>query len=257
MAAVYSPDDLPLRKAPEKIVSCAIGIGQQIKIRGSSKELSQMVAQAAGSSKDPVVGSMSSQMENMMVMNSKLMTAVLDKAKLLDELVSLKVCDPEKAGLLKSGSSSSSLHEPELLSHKALPPAEEVAPLPLPAPNTSEDDTKENDDQQKPCKSLEDYELQAKQSISKRKAKNLDKTLKRPAACKAKPGPKPKAKTKHQPSSSSSKSTSLVKKGIFGCGRCRGNTKGCSTCWSPSFGGLRFSSRQDWVAWKQQQDHCK
>lgn len=95
MAVVYSPDDLPLKRAPENIVSSAICVGQQIKIRGSSKELSQLVVQTSGTSQDPFPGCISSTMENMMAMNSKLMTAVLDKAKVLDEIVSLKMTDPE------------------------------------------------------------------------------------------------------------------------------------------------------------------
>ena len=98
MTAVYSPDDLPLRRAPEKLISCAMCVGQQIKIRGSSKELSQLVAKSSGTSQDPSSGGMSSHMENIMAMNSKLTTVVLDKAKILDELVSLKMSDRDKTG---------------------------------------------------------------------------------------------------------------------------------------------------------------
>ena len=260
MTAVYSPDDLPLRRAPEKLISCAMCVGQQIKIRGSSKELSQLVAKSSGTSQDPSSGGMSSHMENIMAMNSKLMTAVLDKAKILDELVSLKMSDRDKQDFLRSGSGSSSGQEdqPGLLNAKALPPATESAPLPLPSTSPSEDDTKENNiTKDKPSMSLEEYEALAHQSISKRKAKSLDCAMKRPAACKAKPGPKPKAKAKNKSSSSSSQPASFVKKGIFGCIRCRGNTNGCSSCWNPNFQGLRFSSRQEWVTWKQQQDAGK
>lgn len=165
--------------------------------------------------------------------------------------------------LLKSASGSTSASDgvAGLLSQRALPSAAEPAALPLPAPTTSaeatpEDDSKANDvSKGEPSKTLEEYELQARQSLSKRKAKSLDKCLKRPAACKAKPGPQPKAKAKLPPSSASKKS--LVKKGIFGCLRCRGNSKGCSTCWNPDFQGLRFSSREEWVYWKQQQEHGK
>ena len=260
MTAVYSPDDLPLRRAPEKLISCAMCVGQQIKIRGSSKELSQLVAQSSGTSQDPSSGGMSSHMENIMAMNSKLMTAVLDKAKILDELVSLKMSDRDKQDFPRSGSGSSSGQEdqPGLLNAKALPPATESAPLPLPSTSSSEDDTKENNiAKDKPSMSLEEYEALAHQSISKRKAKSLDCAMKRPAACKAKPGPKPKAKAKNKSSSSSSQPASFVKKGIFGCIRFRGNTNGCSSCWNPNFQGLRFSSRQEWVTWKQQQDAGK
>ena len=38
----------------------------------------------------------------------------------------------------------------------------------------------------------------------------------------------------------------VVKDKVFGCLRCRGNVKGCATCWNPSFAGQRFSSRQEW-----------
>jgi len=186
-----------------------------------------------------------------------------DKAKALDQLLALKMGDHEQPVLLKSASGSTSASDgvAGLLSQRALPSAAEPAALPLPAPTTSaeatpEDDSKANDvSKGEPSKTLEEYELQARQSLSKRKAKSLDKCLKRPAACKAKPGPQPKAKAKLPPSSASKKS--LVKKGIFGCLRCRGNSKGCSTCWNPDFQGLRFSSREEWVYWKRQQEHGK
>ena len=176
MTAVYSPDDLPLRRAPEKLISCAMCVGQQIKIRGSSKELSQLVAQSSGTSQDPSSGGMSSHMENIMAMNSKLTTAVLDKAKILDELVSLKMSDRDKQDFLRSGSGSSSGQEdqPGLLNAKALPPATESAPLPLPSTSPSEDDTKENNiTKDKPSMSLEEYEALAHQSISKKESKEL------------------------------------------------------------------------------------
>ena len=32
----------------------------------------------------------------------------------------------------------------------------------------------------------------------------------------------------------------------YGCIRCRGNIKGCSSCWDPNFGGLRLHGRQAW-----------
>ena len=42
--------------------------------------------------------------------------------------------------------------------------------------------------------------------------------------------------------------------GPFGCIRCRGNIKGCDNCVQPTFEGLRFNSRANWVAWKLAKD---
>ena len=262
-SAVYSSDDQPLKAAPE-FVSNVATIAKQIKVRASSKELSRVVVQPTGSSTNLPSGISSSSLDQMMSMNSRLMTLIFDKAKVLDEIMNQKVQDPGKAALSK-GDSSSSLgsNGASLLSPKALPTPAEAVPLPLPAPSSpvaptaNEDGSPGHNDQQKPSKSLEDYENEAFHSLGKRKAKSLDKCMKRPAACKAKAGPKPQAKTKPQPSASSKSVALALKKGIFGCIRCRGNVNGCSTCQNLNFSGLRFSSREEWVAWKQQQDKCK
>ena len=74
LAAVYSPD-LPLTQAPENIVSCAICIGKQIKIRGSPKELHAPVV-ASGSSQDSVAASMGNHMGHMMAMGNHFMSLV-------------------------------------------------------------------------------------------------------------------------------------------------------------------------------------
>ena len=70
---------------------------------------------------------------------------------------------------------------------------------------------------------LEEFENQAFQ----KKAEKAGKGFKRPAAA---------VKTVK----------AVAKDKVFGCLRCRGNVKGCATCWNPSFAGQRFSSRQEW-----------
>lgn len=134
LAAVYSPGDLPLTQAPENIVSCAICIGKQIKIRGSSKELHAPVV-ASGSSQDSVAASMGNHMGHMMAKGNHFMSLVCDKAKALDQLLALKMGDHEQPVLLKSASGSTSASDgvAGLLSQRALPSAAEPAALPLPA----------------------------------------------------------------------------------------------------------------------------
>lgn len=51
------------------------------------------------------------------------------------------------------------------------------------------------------------------------------------------------------------KSSSL--RDTYGCIRCRGNIRGCTSCRSSTFAGLRFSSRDEYNKWyqkKQQSD---
>ena len=61
--------------AAENIVSCAICIGKQIKIRGSPKELHAPVV-ASGSSQDSVAASMGNHMGHMMAMGNHFMSLV-------------------------------------------------------------------------------------------------------------------------------------------------------------------------------------
>ena len=72
---------------------------------------------------------------------------------------------------------------------------------------------------------------------AKAKAKSNAKTVKKEAVLK-------------RPAASGS-TTTVKAKGpkenkIYGCPRCRGNVKGCSTCWNPNYTGIRFSSRAEW-----------
>ena len=68
---------------------------------------------------------------------------------------------------------------------------------------------------------------------------------KKNAAKPVKKGPKADKKghkaVKKEPKSSKAKA--------FGCPRCRGNLKGCATCWEPKYKGIRLEGRQAWKAY--------
>ncbi len=98
--------------------------------------------------------------------------------------------------------------------------------------------------QDQPKKTLEQYEQEAfqnltKKPVMKRPSAAQPSSMKRPAAAQA------KAKTTEP------KSKKAVAKGPFGCIRCRGNQNGCPTCIQPGFKGLRLPSRE---AWRQYMD---
>ena len=111
-------------------------------------------------------------------------------------------------------------------------------------------------------KDLQTYEQEAYTALAKpkgvAKAKAKGKkcnasppVLKKPAAAKATVGKKPanaKSGTKHGYYGIPPKG------GPFGCIRCRGVPKGCSSCQEPTFSGLRFKSRSQWIAWKLAKD---
>ena len=104
-------------------------------------------------------------------------------------------------------------------------------------------------------KTLEDWNRAAFEALKEKKEKNGS-TKK--AQAKAKPKAKAKAKGKAAKSGSLKKKTAS-KAGVasgrssssttFGCIRCRGNPKGCDTCWRPTFNGKRFKSRDEWKQW--------
>ena len=164
-----------------------------------------------------------------------------------------------------SSSTSLASHSSEcsLLTPKALPATSEPAHgdpplLALPAPPAHETNHEKgdaekasHDNDQSPGKSLEEYAKEAMQRVSQKKAKELDAVVKRPASKKAFAKVKASPKSKVQKQEKMKHTTPAFDKGIFGCVRCRGNTKGCSVCWSPFFGGKRFSSRQGYNKWYQ------
>ena len=101
---------------------------------------------------------------------------------------------------------------------------------------------------------LEDFELQAFGTLKERKegGNKGHGTMKRPAAASKKT-----AKPKIAAADSSRKNGYPGKGGPFGCVRCRGNVRGCASCVNPKFGGLRFRSRAEWVAWYDEQQRSK
>lgn len=109
------------------------------------------------------------------------------------------------------------------------PPPEVPAALPLaPAGAQAQEAT------EPPCaggKSLEEYEQEAKDSLSKR---GQVKPMKRPAAA-GKAGAKPAAAASSKP---------VLK---LGCKKCRGTPKGCDQCRNPKYSGLRLN-RQECLA---------
>ena len=107
---------------------------------------------------------------------------------------------------------------------------------------------------------LEDFEEAAYGSLKQRKD-----TGNRSGNCWKRPAARPKKiaqpkKTTTKPTADSDtvgKHGYPGKKGPFGCVRCRGNVRGCGCCVNPKFGGLRFRSRAEWVAWYDRQQRAK
>jgi len=97
-------------------------------------------------------------------------------------------------------------------------------------------------------KTLEDFEKDAfnqlqtgKKQGKKDQAKPKSKTIKkRPAAAMKRPAAVPAMRQEPK----EAKTAKPIE--IFGCIRCRGNPKGCSTCIGPNFTGLRLPGRQAW-----------
>lgn len=93
-------------------------------------------------------------------------------------------------------------------------------------------------------KGLENYEKEAMEILLKRPASAKmsapQTSMKRPAA---------KPASGENKGSSTSKS-SVSKKKMLGCIRCRGSAAGCEKCRNPTFKGQRFNGRADYLKWK-------
>ena len=259
LKACYTEDDMPVRHLSETASNVA-SIARQVKIRSTSKELKPAVAQ-----QPPAQGVMGNAVLEQVLgqhFGANFMNAMLEKAKALDAIKNMDIYS--NAFSRGRSSSSQSLASEDggqvatapLVSPKALPS------MPLPStqvPQASQlaiADQQTNDSEKKnnetKGKSLEEYEQEAMQSLTKRKAKEMDVVMKKPAACKQKAKAKAKAKTNASgQQSSNANSSTAFKKGIYGCIRCRGSMAGCSTCHNPLFGGKRFSSRAEWAKWSQ------
>lgn len=138
--------------------------------------------------------------------------------------------------------------------------AADPEPLPLPAlpqSQAAEEECQTGNVTNQAAKSLEDYEKEAKDKITQKKAIALDAAMKKPAA--KKPPAQAKAASKSKVAKDQKKHAQKTKhvtpaflKQIYGCTRCRGNVAGCDVCWSPYFSGKRFSSRAEYNKWYQQ-----
>lgn len=263
MDACYHADNLPLRTPPDVVNNFGM-ILQEMKVRKNSKDLRPVATPQAASCSTAEANGLEQQI------GFKMMTMMMDQAKALDslkhEMELSKLILPRASSSHNLSSADVSPHSSSLVSPKALGTLPD--PLPLPGPTLPEDsghaDLLENpankDSQYK--MSLEDYEKEAKKRLSNHKARELDEkmpAMKRPASKKAgKAEPKSKVtKNKAFLKEKEHHAKSAFLKGIFGCIRCRGNIKGCDTFKSPDFGGLRFSSKDEYNKWyqkKQQSD---
>ena len=255
MLACYQPDDKPLRSPPAFVATIGC-IAKQIKIRGSSRDLRQVATPQAAPQSLPAVSP--HQHDNTMVAN-RLCTMLEKSAKALDELhqkftqnESLDKASSSKS--LASGQSTS--QDFSSLTPQALPAVPSLLPLPALEGSTAaageQIEEAQNDNHDTQQKSLEEYEAEAKHMLSKKKAKELDFVMKRPASKKAQSKAEPKNKAMVKKHAEKTKHvTPAFLKGIYGCVRCRGNVNGCDSCQSPCFAGLRFSSRQDYNKWYQ------
>lgn len=248
MLACYQKDDRPLRTAPAFVATIG-SIAKKLKVRGSAKELRpvatpqavpQHLPASSSSDKEPMDNMVTNHLFGMMEKQAKALDALTEKIN----GNSLGKTAPSQS----LGSGGTSPRDSNSLIPKALPAP--TAPLPLPAPGDSATLGEEECTQ---TKSLQDYEDEAKALIAKRKAKDLDTAMKRPASKKgqAKAAPKQKAAMEKITENKKKHVTPTFLKGIFGCVRCRGNVNGCSTCHSPHFSGTRFSSREEWSRWHQ------
>ena len=130
-------------------------------------------------------------------------------------------------------------------------------------PEASQSQANQNQDK----KDLQAFEEEAytalakHQSVSKAKPKGKAKSkastpvLKKPAAAKT-TGAKTNVKKQGKAMSGTKFGYYGIppKGGPFGCQRCRGVPKGCSSCQEPTFGGLRFKGRNQWKEWKLARD---
>lgn len=142
------------------------------------------------------------------------------------------------------------VHEPShVLEPKPAAPAPRIdTPVPntLPEPATKvseEEQTKVQPAEQLEGQGLEDFEKQMFDSLKEKKSKGGGKGMKKPAAAaktaKTAAAPKPKAVKKEPKGPKTS-----VK--VYGCPRCRGNKKGCTTCWDPLYKGVKLPGREPW-----------
>lgn len=118
----------------------------------------------------------------------------------------------------------------------AVPPLGNAA-LALPAPAVPPGPSNVNDQS-----TLEHFENEA-YKVAKQKKETKSAAMKKPAAS-AKAGLK-------RATSANSAPAKKAKPAVLGCIRCRGNTRGCSTCKNPQFNGKRFAGRHEWVEWAQ------
>ena len=131
------------------------------------------------------------------------------------------------------------------------PTSQSVLPMATeaPAPQTSVRPPASTKTAPEAC--LEDFEDAAYGTLKERKDGGKQ-------AARPKNSAKPKeTTTKRGAASPSAKHGYPGKGGPFGCVRCRGNVRGCASCVNPKFGGLRFRSRAEWVAWYDEQQRSK
>lgn len=242
LEACYEPDNWPLRSPPD-IVANVGTIVKQVKIRVNSKDLKNVPTPQQASSSSTMAGGV----DHFMGIGCKLMSMLMDQAKALDALKSQQVNNDQNGLQLARSSSHQSLESPEsnpstidLLNRKVLP-VESKEPLPLPAPSAEHETegTPEEiaEDKANDQKSLEDYEMEAHDTLTKRQARAIDAVMKRPASKaasqKATHVPKKKKSSSKDDDMPSKKLSPEFKKGIYGRLRCRGNVKGCSPACRP------------------------
>lgn len=259
LAACYSADNLPLKSSPDIVANFGT-IVKQLKVRKTSKELRPVATPQASASSSAEASGFDPNL------SLRMMTMMLEQAKALDSLknevaLTAKLTLPKASSSQSLASADVSPQSSSVLSPKALDPVPD--PLPLPAPPAFEDaghgglEDHSYNNGSNGTKSLEDYERIAKEKLSK-KAKEMDEEIgpmKKPSSRKA-PKAEPKGKmTKSKAVLKEKHGGSAFHRGIFGCIRCRGNIRGCDTCRSPTFGGLRFTSRDEYNKWYQKKQH--
>ena len=257
LKACYTPENLPLKTFPDSVANFS-SILKQVKVRGTSRELRPVATPQASASSNPMASGCHPGM-------SAMMEKIEQQARALDALKN-QMSTTDRLSLPRASSSHSldsdaASQVSSLMSPKALPSVDTL-PLPAPPAHVAKDSGEpvgapHNNDSHGP-KSLEDYEQEAKDRITKKTAKEMDAkmpVLKRPSSKKAaKAEPKGKvtqSKKVSMKGQGKQNVTPAFLKGIYGCIRCRGTTKGCDTCRSPQFGGLRFSSREEYNKWYQ------
>lgn len=150
--ACYHADNLPLRTPPDAVDNFGMVL-QEMKVRKNSKDLRPVATPQAASCAAAEPNGLEQQM------GFKMMTMMLEQAKALDS------------------SDGVSAHSSSLVSPKALDTLAD--PLPLPAPAHLEDSGHGNLDENPINKdslvkmTLEDYETEAKERLSKKKGKGV------------------------------------------------------------------------------------